>query len=160
MRPRFFVLLFIFIFLAVLGLFLLEKNGKGGGKNAVLVQQKETSITFKNATVRAETADTPASRIRGLSGHAPLGGGEGMWFDFGVFGLHGIWMKEMLFPLDILWFNENLQLVYVKENAKPSSYPEVFTPSSPARFVLEVPAGFVKKNGVVLGETVSVQNTH
>jgi uncharacterized membrane protein (UPF0127 family) len=159
MRPHFLVPLFIFIFLAVLGLFLLEKNGEGGGKSAILVPQKETIITFKNATVRAETADTPASRIRGLSGAAPLGEGEGMWFDFITPGLPGIWMKEMKFSLDILWFNEDFRLVYMKENAEPFSYPEVFTPSSPARFVLEVPAGFAQKHGVVLGETVSVQNT-
>ncbi len=123
-------------------------------------RKTEAEIVFAHTTVRAEVADTESSRIRGLSGRAPLPDGAGMWFDFDASGTPGIWMKEMNFPLDILWFDEGLHVVFVKENALPESYPEVFSPPSqfsPARYVLEVPAGFVKKYGVSLGENVSLQ---
>ena len=60
-------------------------------------------------------------------------------------------MKEMNFPIDIIWLDENLKIVAIKENAMTESYPEVFTPSTPARYVLEVPAGFVQKNKISVG---------
>lgn len=146
--------LFFGVFVGVLvGFFILSSFSKKESQ-----EKREIIIVFQNTTIQAEVADTPKLRIQGLSGHAPLSEGRGMWFDFGVQGIHGIWMKEMSFPLDILWFNEEFRIVHIKENAKPSSYPEIFTPPSSARYVLEVSAGFVAKSGASLGDRVSIHS--
>jgi len=114
-------------------------------------------VEFKNKIVIAELVDTPAKRILGLSGREELPPETGMWFDFGSPVYPGIWMKEMKFPIDILWFDEGYHVVSFKENALPESYPESFEPSGLSRYVLEVPVGFVKENGIVSGDIVLVE---
>lgn len=128
-----------------------EKRHNGEKKIAV--------ISFENVSVSAEVSDREDSRVRGLSGRMSLSDQEGMWFDFASDGRHSFWMKEMNFPIDIIWFDKNFRAIFIKENAMPDSYPETFTPETLDRFVLEVPAGFVKKYGVVLGEKVVVHKT-
>lgn len=121
---------------------------------------KQTEIVFKNTVVRADVSDTNALRVRGLSGRANLPDGSGMWFAYEKEGDHSIWMKEMNFPLDILWFDRNFRLVAVKENAIPESFPEAFVSATPSLFVLEVSAGFVQKYQVAAGDTVTVHNPY
>jgi uncharacterized membrane protein (UPF0127 family) len=69
----------------------------------------------------------------------------GLLFVFDEPGLHGIWMKDMRFPIDILWLDDAFQVVDVRKNVAPDSYPTVFKPTKPARYVLEVTAGFADR---------------
>jgi uncharacterized membrane protein (UPF0127 family) len=145
----------LFFSLAVIfyGVVFLQVNHK-------IPEKEKVVLFFENISIRVDVVDTQKLRTIGLSGHAPLGEDEGMWFVFETPGALGMWMKNMSFPLDILWFNEKLELIYMKENLLPASYPEVFASPRPARYVLEVPAGFVKKNTITLGQKVLVQNIH
>jgi uncharacterized membrane protein (UPF0127 family) len=129
-------------------------------RTSVPVSYRQADIVFKNTTVKADISDTNALRARGLSGRSSLHDGAGMWFVFEAEESHSIWMKEMNFPLDILWFDAGLQLVHTKENATPESFPEAFRSSAPALYVLEVPAGFVQKYQVAAGEKVAVHNLY
>lgn len=87
----------------------------------------------------------------GLSGRKSLGKNEGLLFNFPEPGFHGIWMKDMLFPIDVIWFN-NDKIVDVWENASPDSYPKVYTPIEKATIVLEVNAGFVSEHHLKTGD--------
>jgi len=147
--------LFIALFAVFFGLFLnfsvrsgseVQKNSPAG--NAL------TTILFKNTNVLAEVADTPAKEELGLSGRIELPFGKGMLFAPPTARVYGIWMKDMNFPLDIVWFDNDLKVMYIKENAAPESYPEAFVPSAPSRYVLELPAGFIQRYGVTLGDKV------
>lgn len=129
-------------------------------KKAMDTMEKGVTIVFKNVVVKASIADTEDLREKGLSGRVTLPDGEGMWFVYQKNGLYSYWMPEMHFPIDIVWFDENLHVVYLQENATPESYPHVFTPNVLSRYVLEVPGGFVQKNGIVLGDGVSAQTNH
>ncbi len=122
-------------------------------------EKKHIFISFQKVSVMAKVADNDALWVLGLSGIKSLSDKEGLWFDFLSDGRHSIWMKEMNFPIDIIWFDKNFQVVYIKENATPESFPETFTPTSFDRFVLEVPSGFVQKYAVFLGEKVTVNKT-
>jgi hypothetical protein len=115
-----------------------------------------TNITFKNTTVRAEIVNTNSKRILGLSGRKNLEEGKGMWFDFEADTNTGFWMKEMNFSIDMLFLSKDFEIIYIKENATPDSYPETFGPSTPYRYVLEVPSGFSKKYSISLGDTVTL----
>ena len=122
-----------------------------------ITTNSDTSIlNFNGEEIRVTLAVSPSARTKGLSGRLGLAEGTGMLFIFERAGNHGIWMKEMNFPIDILWLDEELRVVHIKERAEPSSYPETFRPSLPARYVLEVPAGFVKEKTVILGSQFSV----
>ena len=111
-------------------------------------------IQIAGRTIKVSIANTPESRARGLGGAKSLAPNEGMLFVFDTEGKYQFWMKDMLFPIDILWLDSDGRVVDMRENASPYTYPEVFTPNLPARHVLELPAGFARDNNVRLGDIV------
>jgi uncharacterized membrane protein (UPF0127 family) len=120
----------------------------------------QTHIQIGNATVAVEKADTESLREQGLSGRASLPEGQGMLFVFDSDGLWGIWMKDMQFSLDILWVDANGTVITVAANVSPSTYtktpPEIFYPAAPARYVVELPAGFAAARGIKAGSVVKL----
>jgi len=115
----------------------------------------DTHAYLGNAPLLLAIADTPELRERGLSFTEGLKDGEGMFFVFGEMGYPGFWMKDMNYPIDMIWFDESRSIVDIRENVAPGTYPRVFQPLSPARYVLEVPAFFAKKNGIKKGDRIS-----
>ncbi|MDX1535781.1 MAG: DUF192 domain-containing protein, partial [Candidatus Spechtbacterales bacterium] len=71
-------------------------------------------------------------------------------------GTYSFWMKEMNFPIDIIWIGEDMRVVDITKNAKPESYPKRFSPSVLAQYVLEVVAGFSDEHGVEIGDSIKV----
>lgn len=115
------------------------------------------TVRVGGATVQVEVADNPALHQRGLSGKTHLAVGEGMLFVFEEEAEHGIWMKNMQFAIDIVWAADDGTIVTIKKGATPESYPEAFYPTAPARYVLEVPSGFVAAEGIAEGQKIVVQ---
>ena len=64
------------------------------------------------------------------------------------------WMKDMLFPIDIIWINDDLNVVSIDGELSPETYPTTFSPSEPVKYVFEAPSGFSKKNSVKIGDKV------
>lgn len=113
-----------------------------------------------NVRVRVEVAHSPQTRERGLSGHAPLAQDEGMFFVFPVADRYAFWMKDMLFPIDILWINGTELVDITTDVPAPASLDAplpTYRPVAPADRVLEVPAGFAKTHGLRLGMTVELR---
>ena len=79
-----------------------------------------------------------------------------MLFQFDADGQWGIWMKDMKFPIDILWADASGAIVYIVSDATPASYPTVFTPPLPARYVLELPAGYLAAHKLKVGDTLAL----
>ena len=103
-----------------------------------------------------EVADTPMSRMKGLSGHQPLGAKEGMLFVFTKPSSGSFWMQGMLFPLDFVWIN-NGKVVGVTENARPMKETGfmLYPPPQPVDRVLELNAGAVRRFRIKKGDVVS-----
>ena len=116
---------------------------------------EKINIAVGEKRVLVEVADTNEKRVRGLSGHKALADGEGMLFVFEKPDKYSFWMKEMLFPIDIIWIGEDFTIVDITENAEPSSYPTLFTPKNEARYVLEVNAGFSEKYRISIGDMIA-----
>ena len=121
-------------------------------------------VTLKagNATVVADVSDTDILREQGLSGRTSLPDGTGMWFEFDTDGSYGFWMKDMDFSIDIVWVNASYTVVTVAANVSPDTYfkqspPEVFYPTTPARYVLELPAGYAAAHDIADGTRIVVQ---
>lgn len=108
-------------------------------------------VEIGGTRVAVSIADTPEERSQGLSGRAPLAENEGMLFIFPEDGKHGFWMKDMRFSIDIIWLSSEDVVVHIEEHVSPESYPASFASQNPARFVLEVPAGFAKTHNIALG---------
>lgn len=120
-------------------------------------KSQKTVILLGDTDITVTIADTAKAREDGLGNKETLGAKEGMLFVFNEAQLYGFWMKDMRFPIDIIWFNADHQVVFVKEHAEPASYPEVFTPIVPAMFVLEVPAGFFEQHQLKIGDTFKIR---
>jgi len=112
------------------------------------------TVTIGSTTIAVEVADTEALRNQGLSGRSDLPGGTGMLFVFDTDGLWSFWMKDMLFPLDIIWADAQGRIVGIAHSVSPDTYPQSFTPGEPARYALEVPAGFAKEHGIAEGDVL------
>src|SRR3990167_10987110 len=100
------------------------------------------TIQLNGQTIRVSVADTETAREQGLSGRAGLATDEGMLFVFLKDGKYAFWMKDMLFSIDILWLSSDGAVVFMAKNVSPDTYPRAFAPDGPARYVLELPAGF------------------
>lgn len=115
-------------------------------------------IHMGSSVFRSELADTPKSRVKGLSGRAEIGKDEAMLFRFDYDDRWGIVMREMNFPIDIIWVNKNKQVVHIEADAQPDAEPyEVYRPDEPARYVIEIAAGRAKQSGVKVGSTVKFE---
>ena len=121
-----------------------------------------TTVGFAHASVIAEIADTPEARMKGLSGRRSLPEFNGMLFVMDKADYVGIWMKDMKFPIDILWIRNGV-IVDMEENAPPPAPGSrddmlpVYHPDVPADFVLEVRADFSRMHHVHIGDSVAIQ---
>ncbi len=114
------------------------------------------SMRLGDHHIAVEIANTEAEQIRGLSGRRDLAAGSGLLFVFQDEATYGFWMKEMHFSIDILWIGADLRVVHVAENVSPGTFPKVFRPSQPARYVLELNAMDAEKLGVRVGTPVTL----
>ncbi len=138
--------LYTSIAVAVVATAMLTVSGETAHSPKVLIGGEEIMVMI---------ADTAELQKRGLSGHAELKPNEGMLFVFPQPGFYGFWMKDMFFPIDIIWFDEKRQIVDVWEKATPNSYPKRFTPQGEAMYVLEVKAGFYDAYHLRIGDKMS-----
>ena len=118
-------------------------------------------VTIGTTTVAVEVADTEAAREQGLSDRPSLAAGHGMLFIFDAPQQAGFWMKDMRFDLDMLFADQSGRIVTIYSDVPASSYnasnpqaSQVFYPSAPVTYVLEVPAGFAKAHGIAEGQTI------
>ncbi len=109
-------------------------------------------LQIKDAALWVEVTDTPAKREKGLSGRTSLQENEAMLFVFPEPQKAAMWMKDMNFAIDIIWLNEQKEVVSIAENATPESFPEVFYPSQVALYALETNAGFVERYSIQIGD--------
>ncbi len=120
------------------------------------LQQKR--ILIGSTTYTVSVADTEARREQGLSGTKSLLPHTGMLFVFENSGKYGFWMKEMQYPIDIVWVNVNDQgvgsIVDIEQNVQPETYPKIFTNVNIANAVIEVTAGEMAKQNIKVGDTV------
>jgi uncharacterized membrane protein (UPF0127 family) len=114
-------------------------------------------VTIGIHRIQAEVAETPERKARGLSGRPRLRKGRGMLFPYARPGLHGFWMVDMRFDIDIVWIRGD-RIVDVTSRAPhdpPGDLP-TYRPREPADLVLEVPAGTAEGLGWKIGDRVRV----
>ncbi|HUC31671.1 MAG TPA: DUF192 domain-containing protein [Candidatus Paceibacterota bacterium] len=122
-------------------------------------QLPEQSLNIDNASFNVEVASTILQQARGLSNRPSLGANDGMLFVFSSGSVQSFWMKDMNFPLDMIWISGNT-VVGFAQNAPAE--PNTAVPSqifySPANTdkVLEVNAGTVAKYNIQVGDTVTI----
>lgn len=113
-------------------------------------------LTVGDTSINIQIADTPEEREQGLSDRPSLADTEGLLFVFDTPSNYGFWMKDMNFPIDIIWIREEGTIVGVERAVSPHTYPEIFYPPEPVKFVLEVTSGFADRHSVSAGQRLSI----
>ncbi len=101
----------------------------------------EQTLAVGDKTFIIEVADTEGEREQGLSYRESLPAQHGMLFIFEKPGLYGFWMKDMSFPIDMVWLDESYHIVDIAHSVSPNSFPHVFYPPTPVKYVLETNPG-------------------
>lgn len=113
-------------------------------------------ISVSGQKIDVIVSDTPKERERGLSGRERLSENEGMLFEFTNEDEYCFWMKDMNFPIDIIWVNSSQQVVDIEENVSPDSYPDTFCPDAPAKYALEINSGKVNEWQISIGDSADL----
>jgi len=119
-------------------------------------------ISFSKIKIIAEVADTPEKRELGLSFRGSLDENTGMLFVFESPNIAFFWMKDMNFPLDIIWIMDNKvididkNVPTPKEGAALNQLPK-YSPTDKINYALEVNAGFTDKNKIKAGDEVKIE---
>lgn len=150
LKRFYFFLLIIAVIFGVLTLFVQERGAHSTEKKS----QETVLIRIRDAVIAAERADTSEKRAEGLGGRETMEANAGMFFVFDKADFYPFWMKDMKFPLDIIWIGEDFTITDIQENIQPETFPQTFVSDVPSRYVLEVHAGFSTTNGFVAGDRV------
>ncbi|MDD5012887.1 MAG: DUF192 domain-containing protein [Candidatus Pacebacteria bacterium] len=94
-------------------------------------------------------------KLKGLGGKEELKDDEGMFFLYLNKDIRSFWMKDMQFPIDILWVNGN-KIVNISENVPIYTNEEITRMNSvyPIDKVIELKAGTVSKYGIKINDEV------
>lgn len=120
----------------------------------------KAELTIGGQRIKVLVADNEMHQYKGLGGRGDLGKYGGMLFTFPTKIQHAIVMREMKFSIDIVWL-ANGEIIDMAPNvqAEPGRTEDqltVYLARLPSNGVLELPAGFLLKNGVKIGDKVQI----
>ena len=128
------------------------------------------TVQLDDKILQVYIADTDPRRMRGLMFETEsfLADDKGMLFVFDEPGNRSMWMKNMQFHLDIIWFNENGNVVSIEKNIPPCITPvevmsckSVGVSADDAKYVLELTSGYVDEYSITEDsqlEIISIYN--
>lgn len=117
---------------------------------------RQVNVRVNGVGLVADIAETGEQRSKGLAIKDSLNETEGMLFVFSEPRQYVFWMKDMKFPIDIIWLDSNKTVVHVEHSLDPCGPVscETYRPGADSLYVLETVAGFADKYGVIEGTKV------
>ncbi|MHC5185356.1 MAG: DUF192 domain-containing protein [Planctomycetota bacterium] len=122
----------------------------------LISRPKTVDLWVGETRIKAEIADTPQLRAKGLKGRKRLKEGGGMLFVFEYTRKQSFWMKDTSIPLSIAFISPDGTIRQI-EQMKPFELGRV-TSHSPVQYALEANQGFFKENGITVGMPVDLTN--
>jgi uncharacterized protein len=118
---------------------------------------ENTTLKIGDYEIKLRVARSHIDRAIGLIKTRYLPPDEGMLFVFPHENRWGITMAGMVFPIDIIWLNNNGMVVDIERGAKPlsgiwGSFKPPMRPIEKARYVLELCANQVEGRGIKIGQ--------
>lgn len=137
------------VILGVLGLTFIPE----GIKNRNLEFSKGT-IAINNHSISTEIAETPAERQRWLtfkSEELPLNSSILLVYDKPD--LYSLWLLNIQFNLDLIWFDGDGNIVYIKQDVVPckntlDASQCTYKNTIPAKYVLAATTGFINYHNI------------
>jgi len=139
------------------------------GMLSIPSDSKLESVEFPRGTIKVDDivlevqiADTGPRQVRGLMFQDQLPYDQGMIFVYNEPGVYSLWMINMQFPLDMIWFDENGSIVHIEKNIPPCKKPieimacQSIVPSEDALYILEITAGFIDEFNITKDSKLSI----
>lgn len=130
------------------------------GLKVYIAYWPKTELDINGRMLKVLVADTPDHRFEGWSNKKSMGRYDGMLFVFNERSQHTMVMRDMKFPLDIVWL-DGLNIVDMAPNVQPEDNipEEELTPyfaRLSSTMVLELPAGFIGANQLKIGDKIEI----
>lgn len=148
-----------FLISAVVALFLIS----------IIIYQQYQKITEENTVriftgaglikINIEYAKTPEELKKGLMNRSTLEKSSGMLFVFPDEKIREFWMKNTLIPLEIMFIDTKgriNEITAMEPCVADVKTCQVYTSKEPARFAIEVNAGFSQKNKIIEGDILEI----
>lgn len=131
-------------------------------KNSLSLFGTKPTVTINKAIFTLDIAKTPTQKQIGLSEKTSISSTYGMLFPFEKPDSYAFWMRDMKFPIDIIFIRDN-KIVTIYDNVPVPADPNstnlpLYQPEEPADKVLEIQAGTAKKYNFKKGDQVTFQN--
>lgn len=120
-----------------------------------------TTVTIEDADtgeqiaeIGARIADTPEKRYTGLSNTDELGPNEGMWFVHDDPGTYDYVMRDMAFPIDIVFVDADGTITAIHHAHPEPDQPSLTQYTGYGQYVLEVNLNYTEANDIEEGDRV------
>jgi uncharacterized protein len=120
----------------------------------------KAKVTVKGFELNADVPITSELMARGLAVKNQLKESEAMLFVFEESAQHSFWMKDMKFPIDIIWLDSDGKVVHIEQNLQPCVSVLICTSYSPdidSQYVLETVAGFTQRHNISVGTDIDIE---
>jgi len=120
------------------------------------------TIKIDDQVLQVQIADTEPRRVRGLMFQDQLPYDQGMIFVFDEQGSYSLWMLNMQFSLDMIWFDEKGNVVHIETDVPPCKTAletmtcQSIVPENEAKYIVEVTSGFVEKFNIDKNSKLSI----
>ena len=121
-------------------------------KEIFIVNNKNFNFRFD-----VDVADTPSKRMAGLQCRKKINKNEGMLFIWNQEDSRNFWMKNTLFPIDVIFINKSKVIVDIFYNAKPLDL-NLITSKKKAKYVLELNSGVLSSYKVKIGDKITFES--
>jgi uncharacterized protein len=121
---------------------------------------RQVNVTVNGLVLVADISATNEQWTKGLSLKEGLAENQAMLFVFDNEAEHTFWMKDMKFPIDIIWIDSDKTIVHIEHNLQPCSSGILcprYKPNDDSLYVLETLGGFAEKYGIVKGTRVNFE---
>lgn len=115
-------------------------------------QENSAALSIDGIAVRAEIADTPEERERGLMERAGLCTDCGMLFVFETAARYDFWMKDTPLPLSIAFIGADGRVLNLDEMQPETK--TLHSAQGDALYALEMTAGWFTAHGIKRGDKV------
>lgn len=121
---------------------------------------RQVNVIVNGVVLVADIAATDEQRTKGLSVKDSLAENEAMLFVLDNEGEHTFWMKNMKFPIDIIWIDTDKTVVHIEHNLQPCGselFCPTYKPNDESLYVLETVGGFAERHDIVKGTIVEFE---
>ena len=121
---------------------------------------RQVNVSVNGLVLIADIAATDEQRTKGLSVKDSLAENEAMLFVFDNEAQYTFWMKNMKFPIDIIWIDAGKTVVHIEHSLQPCRSDllcPTYKPVDDSLYVLETVGGFAEKHDIAKGARVEFE---